>query len=331
MKTDDYVITLEALQELAADCGSTITRQWLAKYGRLGLLPEQHVPGLGQGKGRRGLYSIGLARQLIPLIQALDTHGKNLNAVGWQLWWQGYSIAPRYWRDRLTEIATTWKNIKARFPDSETAEAEGDELLQKMAAQLNQRKDAGRLIGAVKRHDPGQLPDMLAIMSNIVNGSFMPLNSNSQDEYDRDRLQKLFAKSFSIPVSQQDIPNDNSHFPISVPDLDEMLVKIARFSDIDMGEFLAGTSDSEIETARNEIAPFLNFTAFLEQSSQKNLGKTMGAKALAWSNASPKGQAAILLGWLLVRRDPVMQEKINALNKIISHQIKMAMEKQNAV
>jgi len=326
----DYGVALEALKELAAPFNVNVTRPWVAKYVRIGLLPPQRAPGLGRGKGRQNLYSGTLAQQLVPLLHAIEQYGKNLGAVGWHLWWNGYYANPTYWHDKLVGTAATWNTVKAAFPITEAAETANENLITTISADLSDRKDAGRLVGAIKRHAADQLQDFLEIMVSILNGSYVPLNSNSQDEYSRERLDGLFSKSLSIPVTGAEIPNDNKHFPTNVSDFDEMLSIIARFAEIDVASFINGLSHAEIHEGRAEIATLMHFVAAIEQEATKQTGKSAGAKPILWLNADATGQASALIGWLLMRRDPTMRSNIAGLNKLIVQQIELAKAARNA-
>ena len=184
MNTDFYVVRFDELKALAASHGCTISRQWVSKYSRLGLLPPHNPPGLGHGKGRQDLYSRALADQLVPLIHMLKRHGKNLDAVGWDLWWHGYFAAPKYWRAPLEKAAAIWDSARAALSSSEESEDETDRRIEEISAELSESKDAGRLIGAVKRHAPDEVPSLLAILISVLNGSYVPLSDvAAHDQY----------------------------------------------------------------------------------------------------------------------------------------------------
>jgi hypothetical protein len=323
MNTIDYVVTLDALAELAAPFNVKLTRQWVTKYVRLGLLPPQHNPGLGQGKGRRGLYSKALAQQLVPLITAIKQHGKQLDAVGWHLWWYGYYADPKYWHDRLIQTAATWSQVKSSFPNTEASEASNDELIRSVSDELTQRKNAGPLFGAVKRHAADQLQDMFALLMDVLNGSHVPLNSNSQDEYEKDRLEKLFSKTFAIPVTPTEIPEGATHFPTSVIDLDGMLQQVSQFADTNIVSFIASLPAADIHAARAELAPFMFGIAAIEQATVSQTGKSAGARPILWLNKNAERQAAMLVGWLVMRRDPFKRENMAKLSQLIIQQIEL--------
>src|SRR6185437_5861734 len=124
MNTDVYVVTLDELKALSAPFERKISRQWVSKYSRLGLLPSHNPPGLGPARGRQNHYSQALAHQLVPLLQAQKRHGKNLAAVGWDLWWHGHFAARVYWRDALAKAAEEWDQARAAVPASEEREEE---------------------------------------------------------------------------------------------------------------------------------------------------------------------------------------------------------------
>src|SRR5277367_2990389 len=115
MNIEAYTVSLAELIALAARHKRNVTRPWITKYERYGLLPPQNKPGLGKGKGKPSHYTPALARQFVPLIQALKLRGKNLPAVGWDLWWYGWYAAPRYWREPLVKKAKWWDAVILRL------------------------------------------------------------------------------------------------------------------------------------------------------------------------------------------------------------------------
>jgi len=331
MKADAYVVTLDELKTLARPYEVTISRQWVTKYARRGLLPSHNPPGLGPARGRQNLYSRALANQLVPLILALKRHGKNLEAVGWDLWWQGYFATPVYWRDPLVKWAANWDRERAAVPAAEEREEETDRHIQETSEELRKRKSAGPLIGAVKRHAPDELPTLLTIITSVLNSSYVPLNEAAEyDEYGVDLNKKLISKTLSIPIEAPDNPDQQSRFPTDVTALDQQLHNLSqKIKDVGIAEFVSSHSDEQIVLARRELALFMWAATLIEQSNQKKLGQSSGAKPILWSNETQQGQANMLIAWLFVRRDPTMQNNIALLNAQIVEQLKSAQGAKN--
>jgi hypothetical protein len=326
MTTGDYAVTFYTLRELAAPFGVSISRQWVSKYIRKGLLPPQQSPGLGRGKGRLSLYTIGLSQQLPSLLRALDKHGKNLNAVGWELWWLGYYVAPKYWSPRLSAVAIQFNRVRALALSYQAGDHNAEALLQQIKCELRTKKDAGKLIGSVKRHAPDQLEDFLAIVLSVISGDYIPLSESSYDQYEMDRLTKLFGGSLSIPAKDSDILVDNRHFSASVEGLDGQLAIMAGLLSVDCEKAVSEMSDQEIAAARQELAIFLFGISAVERGNMNAYGETSGAKSIVWLNASATSQAIVLVGWLL-RRTPKLIKNISQINKAIVDQIELAKEK----
>jgi hypothetical protein len=331
MNTDIYAVTLDELKGLAAPIDKRkISRQWVSKYARLGLLPPHRPPGLGPGRGRQDLYSQALANQLVPLILALQRHGKNLDAVGWELWWHGHFAAPIYWRDRLLKAAAIWDRTRAAVSASEEREEETDRLIQETSEELRERKDAGRLIGAVKRHAPDALSSFLAIGFSVLNSSYVPFYVGAEpDEDGVDPNENLFSKTLSIPINAPDNSEAQNKFPTDVTALDQRLHNLSQIINVGIADFVSSQGESEIQLARNELALFMGAVSAIEQLNQEKSGQSLGAKPILWSNQTQDGQANMLIGWLFVRRDPTMQKAITELNAQIIEQIKSARGKAN--
>ena len=118
MESAGYV-SLEEVKAAARAHGWEIERQWIAKYAGKGLLPKlPGAPGKGRGLGRLARYTQETPRRVAVLIELLEKHGKNLDAVGWDLWFGGYEVAEKYWRPKLMEIAEKWDEVRDSVKDS---------------------------------------------------------------------------------------------------------------------------------------------------------------------------------------------------------------------
>jgi hypothetical protein len=261
---------------------------------------------------------------LVALIQLLKSHGKNLSNIGWALWWSGYYAAPNFWRDRLILAAEMWRRMKSAFPACDELEDPSERVLQDISATLSKRKNAGPLIGAVKRHAPKQIESIMALVLSVLNGSYLSLKANSHDTYEIEVAEKLLSKSLSIPVTDNEKAGSETHFPTSVEALDGKFLEISEFAKIDVAGFVASQSDTEIQDARSELSLFMLAVSAIETTNQQKLGVSSGAKPILWSNQDPTGQANILVGWLLMRRNPVMRENVRALNAQIRNLVQLA-------
>ena len=192
--------------------------------------------------------------------------------------------------------------------------------IEEISAELSESKDAGRLIGSVKRHAPDELSTFLMIPTTVLNNSYTPLSASSHDSYGVELNQKLLSKTLSIPIEAP--INSDTQFPTDVAGLDEQLHKLSQITNVDIVGFEAEHSDEEIQLARNELALFIEAVSAIELESQKKFGRSAGAKPVLWSNQTQEGQVNMLLGWLFQRLDPAMRENIAELNAKIVEQIK---------
>jgi hypothetical protein len=310
METVTYNVSLEDLNALAAPQQRKITRQWVSKYVRLGLMPEQHAPGLGRGKGRQNLYSQSLARQLVPLIQALNVHGKNLGAVGWDLWWYGWYAAPRYWRKRLLEEAKRWDDVRSRLTPKHVDDDGPAELIREIGEQLESNRSRWPMIGSVQRHNKGEMVDFLSILLGVFSGTYMPLSDydHSTDSFERKKTERLLSKPFDVPIKDADIPMDGTHFPISVEALDLKFQEMSGIGNVNMEDFICSLPDEEVNSARQQMALIMTAVSAAESHTQQQYMRSSGTKAILWANRDQNLQASHLMGWLILLRNPIFKE-----------------------
>ena len=132
------------------------------------------------------------------------------------------------------------------------------------------------------------------------------------------RLTRGSGKSLSIPVTEADAPK--LHLPIDVQALSGQLGIMAGLFNRDFRVFVDQMSDTDMCKAREELSLFMTGIAGLEQFSQDQLGHSLGAKVIEWGNQSQNNQISCLLGWLILRENPVLQKNIEGLNEIIQTQ-----------
>ncbi len=260
---------------------------------------------MGRGKGKPGHYTDRLAHQMVPLIQALKLRGKNLDAVGWDLWWFGWHADVRYWRESLLRQAKLFDEVRSKLTPIGEDDDRPFELLRNVGEWLHATRSKTGVIGAAKRHGDSGPTDLISLVMGVFMGTYMPFKeyAHSTDNHEQEESQGLLAKSLTIPINDADIPNDNSHLPISVEALDGMFSTISGQFDINIFDFICQLPEREIIEARNQIVLIMNVIGTAEGQRLSNKQKSIGAKAIFWAHGDQKQQLAYLIGWLVLRRE----------------------------
>ncbi len=332
MEAGAYITPLDTLVDLAARHDQKITRVWITKYQRLGLLPPQTKPGLGRAKGRPSRYTPELAHQLVPLIHALKLHGKNLAAVGWSLWWQGWYVDDRYWWKPMLREAGVFNEACSMLTPIDDNDDRPDQLLQDIGDQLRNHRSYERLIGAAKRYGGSGITDLLSSALSVFVGNYVPIKEQtySSDNYEQAESQKLLAKTFGLPILDTDIPKDYTHFPVSIEALDEMFSDISGQFQIDFEGFIRNLPKPEIVGARNQIALLMEVVGRIEKQNQEKNGRSAGAKVILWAHKNQKQQLVYLIGWLILRRNHHFRNQADAFDTSLRNQIGISKRVRNA-
>jgi hypothetical protein len=323
MEAVAYTVALSDIVALANRHGRKVTRAWIAKYVRAGLLPPQKKPGLGRAGGKPGNYTCALAKQMIPLIQALKLRGKNLPAVGWDLWWYGWHTNSHYWREPLLSTAKTFDEVRSKLTPTDDEDDGPYELLRSMGEQLASIRSTNPLIGAAKRYGESGVTDLLSLVLGVFTGNYIPLAdyAHSDDSHEKIENERLLAKALSLPITDADIPGGDSHFPISIEAMDSKFLEISGQFQVGIENFIRSLPEREIIKARNQICLIMMVVAQIEAQGQKQNHHSAGAKAILWANRSQKQQMAHLIGWLVLRKSPEFSDSADAFEKVLRHQI----------
>ena len=315
MEIDAYPVSLAELNVLAARYRRKIVRPWVAKYVRLGLLPPQNKPGLGKGKGKPSHYTQALANQLVPLIQAIRLRGKNLNAVGWDLWWYGWYAEPHYWREFLFQSAKSLDLARIALTPKHDEDDHPFQIIREIGNQLEAQRSPNPMIGSAQRHHKGEIGDLLSLVMGVFTGTYSGLEeySHSTDNHERQKNEKLLSGTFRIPIRDAEIRTDGTHFAVSVNALNEAFKEMSGQFNLKIEDFIRSLSDEEINTARRELAYILWSVGAAQTAIQQQYRRWAGTKALFWATRNQKQQAAFLIGWLIRSRDAAFKEKSSTL------------------
>ena len=167
--------TTEQLIDAAWSAGHPVTPAQIIRYQQHGALwpPHQLSRGKGGGKGKVTIYAPGSAAQLVALRELLETN-RDLDAVAWALWWQGFPIPERTIRlilTRLLDRADEFRNM-ARYLGQDDYSVD-DAIVDRAWATFD--KYASRLVGRSLKHLARQYGfndprDLLRILAHVLDG-----------------------------------------------------------------------------------------------------------------------------------------------------------------
>jgi hypothetical protein len=126
MPDTDNRSTVSDLISHAKSHGYTVTPDQIAEWRRIGLLPSGDRPGRGQRKGRGRRSFEGDARHQLLALCRIHQHVRDLEEVGWWLWFEGGDVPEHFWRPALLEAAEQFDRyapvIRSRLLEGNTAE-----------------------------------------------------------------------------------------------------------------------------------------------------------------------------------------------------------------
>jgi hypothetical protein len=248
-------------------------------------------------KGVRGsetLYPSGTAAQAVEIERPLGKTRK-FARVGWDLWWNGFTVDDLHWRPRLERVAKTgdrllrflsffiWRNRPVGSDQTRIDRIAEKGPKQSILAKINRR------VGFAN------LPAMWNILLPVATGQF---NSNL-DASD----QQVLTKTFDFEQSARDrILGKQLKLESALPDVLSELADLAFEGSLsDACKF----PENEIEVARDDIRNAINIiTDFYAATSWIYGLEAFGLRSAAWvaQNSTPDMKALCVLAFAARRR-----------------------------
>jgi hypothetical protein len=159
--------------------GRPVSPTQLARWHRTGYLPKPRQVPQGYGRGTVSLYPPGTRTQAERLCAFLS-RTRDLEEVGWRLWWDGYPISTEHIRRLLGVQAERWEQFSQalRPPIVADERAEGDAALSEQAWELIEHaqdedhlplKPLSRFRRRVGRKD---FPTFVLVFLQVLSGQF---------------------------------------------------------------------------------------------------------------------------------------------------------------
>lgn len=191
------------LERRALEAGFSASTDQIARWSRDGLLPrklKQH--GFGQGNGSEIRYPHGTGDQLLALCQFHFRDGyRKLDAVGWYLWLNRFSVSDKYWRRPLALAATTiidkQQLIKTRLLDTAMGIVSVRPAGRQMLAELSEARMENRQFRRARRRvGAAQIGDFYRLMATIAAGTYRADSQHNED--DRGEERSIFTRGFGL-------------------------------------------------------------------------------------------------------------------------------------
>ncbi|MGO8947063.1 MAG: hypothetical protein ACLQUY_05250 [Ktedonobacterales bacterium] len=226
-----------------------VSRTQLARWHRAGLVPKPVPVSQGRGRGTISFYPTGTRRQLEVLCTFLS-QDRDLDRVGWKLWWEGYPVSMAFVHSVLQASAHGWiEFLAAVLPPQQ---ADGDDLsdaaweLIERSSNLSRREHGlGRVGTRVGRKN---VPTVLQVVFLVVGGIFFEYPDERHADAG-ERQQTIIDRALGLGSrALRDLPEtvEVSHeIPVSAAGLSEL------FSQTDPLTLLQDATDADLVQARD--------------------------------------------------------------------------------
>jgi hypothetical protein len=260
----------------ARAAGFDLSTDQIARWNRDGLLPKPHQRGLGRGKGSEICYPVRTGDQLLALCVFRKQYRK-LEAVGWYLWLNNFTVTERYWRTPLISAATYFDANRHVFKTKLLDTAYGITSVRMSAGKFFEslaelQPDNRHFRRARRRVGVGQIGEFCRIMLTIAIGAYRV--DSEPNEHDRATERKIIERGLGTARARID-RLDNGQLLLS-GDVEPILEQLSgRLAKVTRSASLKAIYSDQIIGARDELK--LLFLGLAE--AYKNFEKTRGKRA----------------------------------------------------
>ncbi len=299
--------TRDELLDAAGAEGYDVSASQLRRLYRAGLLPAPEIRPLGRGRGTESRYPPGSTVRLLRVL-GVRAREHRLSYTAWRLWWEDGGIIPPPAREVLFRAASSLEKQRQRLdafvtgaPTADPAENAATDYVLSELVHGRLRGPLAEVRGNVGRE---QFADVVQTLVSVGTGRFHESSGGSialEDE-------ALVEQALGLGRGRTD------HFANSEPWLGEAGLDLARLSQIVASQSfgdLANTDSLQLDFARAEIqsllATVMPIAALIIQLHGKG-AFGLGLFGRFFEGSDPHSQAMILLGWLLLRKDPLLRD-----------------------
>jgi hypothetical protein len=278
-------LTREQLLAYAVEHGHRVSGKQLDRWRKRGLIPSPVLKGRGRGPGMEARYPLSAGPQLIAVAGALR-ETRDLDAVRWRLWWQGFAIAERYIRPQLIESLV---HIRERRAEVESIR-DDDEAFERFNQKTRRRLGTGGLARIRRRLGKDRFVTFMMLLNEIASGTYDSPNSDNA----RDNVKRL---------------NEGLELVAMKMDNDTLLV-LSRAFDPDALQAVIDTLETgELVAARDELKPLPPLLVEVgAQHPTEDFGGVSGAAVAVLADAVRNDvQPGLFLIWVRARRHPAFR------------------------
>lgn len=300
MSDTSELMSKQELLELAKREGIEVSAHQFDRWRDNGLIVvhrEWETP----GHGSQSSYSPEMLRNLSAIPKILERN-RNLDNVGWELWWNGYDVSNKCWIGRfgnptkvLRLIArNSGKLLKRRDSDDDFAEQTSRLKAPLKYVPRSQRRSF------INVNEKGQEDVAASVLWALAEAI------SDEDFFFRDEggtIGKVFSAMAGAKQAQTDhIGNDRITVASAFPDFLRSLSKLQLLPEA--GELTSDANRTSLIKARDDVRRILQLTDDFYEAVSWIYGKNaFGLRAAAWyaRNANPTLQAGLIAGWWAIR------------------------------
>jgi hypothetical protein len=336
---DPAWLSVKEIVDGARARGVEVTERQLERWREKKLLPpgaqEFEVPGHG------GAYKFPpITIDVAVAIRKLQLEKDDLDWIGRQLWWRGFSVDESCWRPMLLEMAKSYDRtlrlIRARVVgerDDDDDMSREDTLADRVAQKFSPTSNAANILASriVGRVPLGELPSILRLILETASGLDPEFESGSTPADERLLIRAMDLSTVRTDLSGETVYQDDRLAGKDMglrqafrPMLGDIAAAIRHGTLLDA----ANASRVELECARDDLTRIMEFAPVLYGATKWIYGeKALGLRFASWiSRKTPEPlQRLYLLLWVLMRR---VDAQIISSDEILSlHSMAMSIAK----
>jgi hypothetical protein len=312
----------EVLQA-AHEAGFSLSAPQLGRLHRTGLIASPNTRSLGRGKGTASEFPAGTCARLLRVLELQRQEGvKKLSVIGWRLWWEDGGTLPPPARGLLEDMASSWDEQRRALSELMARDEQGDAEARRQLEDLYADAENGRVAGpiGVARRNTGRegFSSVVGVIVDIATGRFESYGDTEEPAEDgTPRPQTtgaLVEKALGLDRARRDrIAGNEPRFSGSS---ETDLANLSRLiGQADLAQF-ACAPDALLNEARVEARSLVSLLCIFAPIVERAIGHDAGGYGTivrAFARLTPRTEAFMLLGWLVLRQEPALLEGMQAL------------------
>lgn len=299
----------------ARAAGFTVSERQLKRWHYEGLLPKPTQSWDEGIPGSETIYPPGTGDQLL-ILCAIRQRIRRSKDRGWFLWWLGFSVDEKIWKDILTRSAIRYDRIIPKVLKllSSDIGAENSEKGSWFFKKLRTARIRNVLFRKLrKRLGPKYFDEFIGIVINVLEGQFDQRNAAASSD-DEDLVHDKIAIDKGLGLSRSRAVEQIKQSPHLYDDAEDALKLLStRLGGVRLTEVLNDYSNERIFYARNELRGLLAFAELATSSRNKGDKNQLGLMVLA-KFSSLKNMTIhrlCLLYFLALKEDEAFQRNVD--------------------